>query len=172
MTAFSIHSSPDLPREGIWCQLFVLPIGAEKQICFFPKKIIREGLLGSTWFISLFSFGEVLPIWGVLHKRADRWRDFASLLFSFLRKPASETSLDVKLEGLEREGRRTKSERRPECEAPISYWSLLKSFLLSSSLHLRAFRMNLSRKSRPGCRETERQHWQWLMFERFPWFTD
>lgn len=78
-------------------------------------------------------------------------------LLSFLRKPASETSLDVKLEGLEREGRRTKSEKRPLREPPISYWSLLKSFLLSSSLHLRAFRMNLSRKSRPGCRETERQ---------------
>ncbi len=160
-------------REGMWCQLFVLPIGAEKQICFFsPKKIIREGLLGSTWFISLFSFGEVLPIWGVLHKRADRWRDFASLLFSFLRKLVSETSLDVKLEGLNERSGGPRAREGLSSEPPISYWSLLKSFLLSSSLHLRAFRMNLSRKSRPGCRETERQHWQWLMFERFPWFTD
>ncbi len=124
---------------------------------FSAKKIIREGLLGSTWFISLFSFGEVLPIWGVLHKRADRWRDFASLLFSFLQKLVSETSLDVKLEGLEREERRTKSERRPQREL-----SLVLRYICVRSDGIWA------EKSRPGCRETERQHWQWLSLNGFP----
>lgn len=37
ITAFSVHSSPDLPWKGKRCQLFVLTVEEEKQICFSQR---------------------------------------------------------------------------------------------------------------------------------------
>ncbi len=62
MTAFSVQSSPDLPREGMWCQLFVLPIGVEKQISFFPKEDNQRGS-----FRKHLIYFPIFVWWGVTH---------------------------------------------------------------------------------------------------------